>query len=641
MTIEAADAAGAFYGRTTLAQLARVHDGRLPVGTVRDWPDLSERGVMLDISRDKVPTMETLFALVDRLAEWKVNQVQLYSEHTFAYADHEVVWRDASPMTAEEIDALDAYCADRHIELVPNQNCLGHMNRWLLHDEYRHWRWTPTGYVMMGMRRPPSTIEPTEPRVARPGARAARRAAPALLRPAVRERRSRRAVGAARASASTTTSSGSRTLPRRFRSSTAARCSIWGDILAGDPDRLGELPGRRHRLRVGLRRRAPVGGASRRVRGARASRCGSRPGRRAGSRSSAAPPTCAPTAPRRSTPRVAHGAGGMLNTDWGDNGHLQYLPISDPGLAYGAAVGGARRRTGPRSRRRAVDALLRRPAGVLGETSSGSATCTYGSRRRCGTCRRSCCTLYWPQLDLGRGPLKGVAAEEYDAVEADLDALRGRDSTPSPPTRRMPPLVLDELRNAIALVRVLYAPTPAPASLSAARWPPVDALTRRALADELRPVIAEHERLWLARNRPGGLRDSRAWLEHLLGCYETGVDRSRLVRPAVARGRPSGMSPRRQRPTPRAMAQVQRGAPDVAGATGLTAPTAKGWSPPQDVDGVPAGAVREQRHASSQRRPGVADTPRGAAGAPHHRTRLGAARRTRPRRNHSGHRETA
>ena len=54
---------------------------------------------MLDISRDKVPTMPTLFALVDRLAEWKINQLQLYIEHTFAYRGHEEVWRNADPMT--------------------------------------------------------------------------------------------------------------------------------------------------------------------------------------------------------------------------------------------------------------------------------------------------------------------------------------------------------------------------------------------------------------------------------------------------------------------------------------------------------------------------------------------------------------
>ena len=52
---------------------------------LRDHPDLPVRGVMLDISRDKVPTMDSLQAVIDRLASLKVNQVQLYSEHTFAY----------------------------------------------------------------------------------------------------------------------------------------------------------------------------------------------------------------------------------------------------------------------------------------------------------------------------------------------------------------------------------------------------------------------------------------------------------------------------------------------------------------------------------------------------------------------------
>ena len=71
--------------------------------------------------------------MVDRLAALKVNQLQLYTEHTFAYRDHPDVHRAASPFTAAEIVELDAYCLARHVELVPNQNCLGHMNRWLAH----------------------------------------------------------------------------------------------------------------------------------------------------------------------------------------------------------------------------------------------------------------------------------------------------------------------------------------------------------------------------------------------------------------------------------------------------------------------------------------------------------------------------
>ena len=114
---------------------------------MRDHPDLLLRAVMIDISRDKVPTMETLYALIDRLASWKVNQVQLYSEHTFAYRNHPEVHADASPFTPAEIRAIDAYCRERQVELVPNQNCLGHMNRWLKHERYRDLALAPDGFT--------------------------------------------------------------------------------------------------------------------------------------------------------------------------------------------------------------------------------------------------------------------------------------------------------------------------------------------------------------------------------------------------------------------------------------------------------------------------------------------------------------
>lgn len=76
---------------------------------------------MLDISRSKVPTLATLRDLAGRLASWKINQLQLYMEHTFPYTGHEDVWRDASPISPDEILSLDAYCRERHIELVPTR----------------------------------------------------------------------------------------------------------------------------------------------------------------------------------------------------------------------------------------------------------------------------------------------------------------------------------------------------------------------------------------------------------------------------------------------------------------------------------------------------------------------------------------
>ena len=135
--ITASTPAGAFYGACTLKQIATQVDGPLPCLSITDWPDLASRGIMLDISRDKIPTMETLYRLVDLMADWKLNQLQLYTEHTFAYLAHPIVWQDASPMTGEQIMDLDGYCASKFIELVPNQNSFGHMERWLKHDDYR------------------------------------------------------------------------------------------------------------------------------------------------------------------------------------------------------------------------------------------------------------------------------------------------------------------------------------------------------------------------------------------------------------------------------------------------------------------------------------------------------------------------
>src|SRR3954452_7001279 len=79
--IVSTDAAGSFYAIQTLAQLRRQFGTSLPCLEIEDWPDFPARGVMLDISRDKVPTMATLLDIVDQLAELKTNQLQLYPEH--------------------------------------------------------------------------------------------------------------------------------------------------------------------------------------------------------------------------------------------------------------------------------------------------------------------------------------------------------------------------------------------------------------------------------------------------------------------------------------------------------------------------------------------------------------------------------
>ena len=56
---------------STLKELAVQSNHQIPCVRIADQPDLKVRGAMLDISRGKVPTLQTLFGMVDFLADLK------------------------------------------------------------------------------------------------------------------------------------------------------------------------------------------------------------------------------------------------------------------------------------------------------------------------------------------------------------------------------------------------------------------------------------------------------------------------------------------------------------------------------------------------------------------------------------------
>ncbi len=139
VALAAADAAGAFYGVQTLQQLARqAPAGTLPCVTVEDWPDFRDRGLYYDVCRGRVPTLERLLELADQLAHYKINQLQLYVEHTFRWRTHPNIGKNASPLSAEDILTLDECCRARHIELVPSLAAFGHLATVLNLPAYRH-----------------------------------------------------------------------------------------------------------------------------------------------------------------------------------------------------------------------------------------------------------------------------------------------------------------------------------------------------------------------------------------------------------------------------------------------------------------------------------------------------------------------
>ncbi|MHA6631389.1 family 20 glycosylhydrolase [Pseudonocardia sichuanensis] len=156
------DDAGLRYARQTLDQIEADRELAGRAVRVRDRPDFAVRGFMLDISRDRVPTRRALRRYVEILAAARMNQLELYTEHTFAFAGQEAVWAAASPLTGDDMRWLDALCAAHGITLVANQNTLGHMERWLATEPHRDRAEKPEGFSIGGRHRPPSTLEPTE-----------------------------------------------------------------------------------------------------------------------------------------------------------------------------------------------------------------------------------------------------------------------------------------------------------------------------------------------------------------------------------------------------------------------------------------------------------------------------------------------
>jgi len=163
--VGAADARGALHAARTLRRLREAEPGALPCLEIRDYPDLAVRGFMLDVARGKVPTRAELLRLAEAMAELRLNQLQLYVEHSFEFPGHEAVWRDASPLTAGDLAALGARCAELGIELVPNLNTFGHLERWLRHEPYRRLAECPDGWThpLTGQFKPhPSTLHPDD-----------------------------------------------------------------------------------------------------------------------------------------------------------------------------------------------------------------------------------------------------------------------------------------------------------------------------------------------------------------------------------------------------------------------------------------------------------------------------------------------
>ena len=131
----------------TLKQLLQNME-KLETCSIYDEPQFKIRSVMIDISRNKVPKLETLKNIAYHLSLLKINDIQLYIEgRAFYYAFLDKYYDNKEDyLLPEEMLELYHYCQDIGVTLTPNTNCFGHMAYWLNQDDLNHLALKPEGF---------------------------------------------------------------------------------------------------------------------------------------------------------------------------------------------------------------------------------------------------------------------------------------------------------------------------------------------------------------------------------------------------------------------------------------------------------------------------------------------------------------
>ncbi len=322
---------GLYYAAQTLRQLL-TNDGDIPCCTITDWPTYRYRGVMLDISRFRVPTLDSLFERIERLAALKINVFQLYTEHTFASRRHPEMGANCGSMTAEDIITLDEVCKPHFVDLNANLQSFGHHKHLLSLPDYNDLAEIPEK---------PWTLCPTDERIYELLDDLYAECLPAYSSPLFnascdetwelgngRSAEMAEKVGVGRVY-----------LDHIKRINELAqkydkRMMIWADIVLKHPELIPEVPDDIVMLDWSYHAESDLSGLQKIAdAGLEHWTC---PGVSSWQQIFCDVGNACGNISRRAVAGEESGATGLLNTDWGDNGHAQSPAVSYHGYAFGA-----------------------------------------------------------------------------------------------------------------------------------------------------------------------------------------------------------------------------------------------------------------------------------------------------------------
>jgi hypothetical protein len=429
-------------------------------------------------------------------------------------------------MTGEEILALDAYCRERFIELVPNQNSFGHMARWLKFPRYAPLAEAPDGFEFPwgGRHAGPFSLCPTDPGSIRLVAELFEELLPhfssrqfnvgcdetfELGQPGTRSKAACDEKGTGRVYLDFLLQIADQ-VKRHGRT-----MQFWGDIIMHHPALIPDLPEGAIALEWGYEANHPFD-----ANGERFAQSGIPfyvcPGTSSWNTVAGRTENAVGNLWNAAENGLKHGAIGYLNTDWGDNGHWQPLPVSYLGYAYGAAVSWAAQANRDLDLPRALDLhAFHDSTGVMGRLAYDLGNAYRETGHTLHNSSALFQLLLWPEKPLSDAWLTGLTVEGLQRARAYIDrvmsalplaVLSGPDAD----------LVVDEFKLVGELLRhacdLGIARLEAPDGATAA----IPAETLAGLANAREVLLEEFRRLWLARSRPGGRDDSAARLEKLL-----------------------------------------------------------------------------------------------------------------------------
>ena len=530
--IVSAAAAGAYYAVQTLRDLVRLNGRRLPCCQIDDGPTFQRRAVYHDCARGKVPTVQTIQQLIEWLAHWKINELQLYIENAFTFAKHPAIGKGFSPYRPDDILAMQAHARKHHVRFVPSLTSFGHFEKILMVPGYEKLGELPGSRGMPGG----TVLCPGDPGSIQLLADMYGEFLPLFeaedfnacadepweLGEGRSKRRAQR-VGVARVYVDFICEL------RKLAERHGKRLNIWGEIVMKRPEALTMLPGDICLLNW------QYGRAHDRI-----DRCnelrdhgfayvgcsGTSSAATHGSRLEYALLNVA----RFATVVRKNGGEGLLHTDWGNVGHRHYLATSLCSMAHAAAHAWLNEKVDDDTHvRRFTNLVYGDPDGAFAD-----------ALQRLGQSDIRGYSPYFALLEKLEKPERLVRGGHIfdgfredriitlDNSQAAPETVAGRADdvralewpTPARPLSPFLAPTLDEFRSAARMEAAGCERIRLARDMRAGR--PASAQDLRRHAEDLDRCAVEHERLWRLRNRPSRLRDN-------LAVFRAGVKEARRL----------------------------------------------------------------------------------------------------------------